>query len=54
VREEAARSAFGGAGDLARQRSCAAGFFVPEDGRSDMANHLTPDELSKEVGIDRD
>jgi hypothetical protein len=31
-----------------------AGFFVLEDGRSDMANHLTPDELSKEVGIDRD
>jgi hypothetical protein len=24
------------------------------DGRSEMANHLTPDELSKEVGIDRD
>ncbi len=23
-------------------------------GRSEMANHLTPEELSKEVGIDRD
>ncbi len=36
---------------------CAAGFFVPcscslqEDS---MANHLTPDELAKEMGIDRD
>jgi hypothetical protein len=48
-----------GAPDLARPRACPAGFFVhesrnPRDGRSDMANHLTPDELSKEVGIDRD
>jgi hypothetical protein len=41
-------------GDLARQRLRAAGFFVPGNGRSDMANHLTPEELSKEVGIDRD
>jgi hypothetical protein len=24
------------------------------DGRSEMANHLTPDELSKETGIERD
>ena len=36
----------------------AAGFFVrPAHGRierSDMPNHLTPDELSKEVGIERD
>jgi len=31
-----------------------AGFFVLEDERSDMANHLTPDELSEEVGIERD
>jgi hypothetical protein len=30
------------------------GFFVAENGRSDMANHLTPEELSKELGIDRD
>jgi hypothetical protein len=29
-----------------------AGFFVLE-GRSDMANHLTPEELSKELGMDR-
>jgi hypothetical protein len=43
-------------------RTRAAGFFVharpsfpnDHDGRSEMANHLTPDELSKEVGIDRD
>ena len=28
--------------------------FSCTDGRSDMANHLTPDELSKEVGIDRE
>jgi hypothetical protein len=29
---------------------------VPETakGRSEMANHLTPEELSKEVGIERD
>ena len=31
----------------------AAGFFLPLDERSDMANHLTPEELSKEVGLDR-
>jgi hypothetical protein len=29
-----------------------AGFFVPREGAS-MANHLTPEELSKELGIDR-
>jgi hypothetical protein len=31
------------------------GFFVPGDPgeRSGMANHLTPEELSKELGIDR-
>jgi hypothetical protein len=40
--------------DLARHGSCPAGFFVLASGRSDMANHLTPDELSKEVGIERD
>jgi hypothetical protein len=34
--------------------SRAAGFFVLANERSDKANHLTPDELSKEVGIDRD
>jgi hypothetical protein len=54
AREEAARPAPEGAGDLARQRARAAGFFVDAYGRSEMANHLTPDELSKEVGIDRD
>jgi hypothetical protein len=30
----------------------AAGFFIAGR-RSDMANHLTPEELSKEIGIDR-
>jgi hypothetical protein len=30
------------------------GFFCGQNERSDMPNHLTPDELSKEVGIDRD
>jgi hypothetical protein len=24
------------------------------EGRSDMANHLTPEELSKELGMDRE
>jgi hypothetical protein len=33
---------------------CAAGFFVPEKKESDsMANHLTPEELSKELGLER-
>jgi hypothetical protein len=33
----------------------AAGFlFARTVGRSDMANHLTPEELSKELGIERD
>jgi hypothetical protein len=33
----------------------AAGFFVCSNfGRSNMANHLTPEELSKELGIERD
>jgi hypothetical protein len=27
-------------------------FFVPKE--DSMANHLTPDELAKEMGIDRD
>jgi hypothetical protein len=40
-----------GAEEPARQRILRGGLFR---GRSDMANHLTPDELSKEVGIDRD
>jgi hypothetical protein len=32
-----------------------AGFlFARTVGRSDMANHLTPEELSKELGIERD
>jgi hypothetical protein len=37
--------------NLARWRIVPGGLFR---GRSEMANHLTPDELSKEVGIDRD
>src|SRR6266581_3425178 len=55
---EAPRPAPTGAGDLARLRTCARrAFSFPErkrDGRSTMANHLTPDELSKETGIARD
>ncbi len=36
-------------------RTREAGFFVPGviGERSGMANHLTPEELSKELGIDR-
>jgi hypothetical protein len=30
------------------------GLAQQRDERSHMANHLTPEELSKEVGIDRD
>jgi hypothetical protein len=31
-----------------------AGFFIAADGRKrTMPNHLTPDELSKELGIER-
>ena len=33
-------------------RTAQAGFFVPK-GRMFMPNHLTPEELSKELGIDR-
>jgi hypothetical protein len=29
-------------------------FVCPDPGRSNMANHLTPEELSKELGIERD
>jgi hypothetical protein len=35
------------------QRTSAAGFFVRREEQG-MPNHLTPDELSKEVGIERD
>jgi hypothetical protein len=43
------------AGELARRRNQRGGLFLCLDaGRSDMANHLTPDELSEELGIDRD
>jgi hypothetical protein len=35
------------------ERSAPAGFFVPEEGAGRMANHLTPEELSKELKIDR-
>ena len=35
--------------DASRQRA----FLLLENGGSDMPNHLTPDELSKELGIDR-
>ena len=53
----------GGSGNSAARGDCswtqpasawsAAGFFV-HDERSEMPNHLTPEELSKEVGIDCD
>lgn len=33
-------------------RALTAGFFAPEKG-DQVANHLTPEELSKELGIDR-
>jgi hypothetical protein len=39
---------------LARSTAWSTGFFADQkNGRSDMANHLTPEELSKELGIDR-
>jgi hypothetical protein len=34
-------------------RSAPAGFFVPKEGVQRMANHLTPEELSKELGIEQ-
>jgi hypothetical protein len=34
------------------ERLAPAGFFVPEEG-SRMANHLTPEELSRELGIEQ-
>jgi hypothetical protein len=40
--------------DLARQRVARGGFFRSRSkGAQPMANHLTPDELSKELNIDR-
>jgi hypothetical protein len=30
-----------------------AGFFVPGEGGGDVPNHLTPEELSKEFGLER-
>jgi hypothetical protein len=38
--------------DLARYAQSAGGLFRDKRGAS-MANHLTPEELSKELGIDR-
>jgi hypothetical protein len=35
-------------------RALPAGFFAPERGGMELPNHLTPEELSKEVGMDRD
>ena len=47
-----------GALDPARLRDLRGGLFRAAAGttdeRSEMANHLTPEELSKEVGIERD
>jgi hypothetical protein len=39
--------------DLARQRVARGGFFRSREGAQNMANHLTPEELSKELGLDR-
>ena len=33
-------------------RVCQTGFFADQE-RSEMPNHLTPEELSKELGIER-
>jgi len=44
-------------GNAARLRSAQAGFFMSENGptrrETNVANHLTPEELSKELGMDR-
>jgi hypothetical protein len=40
--------------ERARQRLERGGLFSCVDQRSDMANHLTPEELSEEVGIERE
>jgi hypothetical protein len=44
-------------GNLARLRPAQAGFFMPASTETrretTVANHLTPEELSKELGIDR-
>jgi hypothetical protein len=39
--------------DLARQRVARGGFFRSRGRSQQMANHLTPEELSKELGLDR-
>src|SRR6266480_2153709 len=39
--------------DLARQRVARGGFFRSREGAQPMPNHLTPEELSKELGLDR-
>jgi hypothetical protein len=39
--------------DLARQRIARGGFFRSGKRSQPMANHLTPEELSKEFGLDR-
>jgi hypothetical protein len=39
--------------DLTRQRVARGGFFRSREESQPMANHLTPEELSKEVGLDR-
>ena len=44
-------------GNAARLRSAQAGFFMSEIGptrrETNVPNHLTPEELSKELGMDR-
>jgi hypothetical protein len=39
--------------DLTRQRDARGGFFRSGKRSQPMANHLTPEELSKELGLDR-
>jgi hypothetical protein len=39
--------------DLARQRDARGGFFRSGKRSQPMANHLTPEQLSKELGLDR-
>jgi hypothetical protein len=39
--------------ELTRQRILRGGFFRSVEGAQEMANHLTPEELSKELGLDR-
>jgi hypothetical protein len=39
--------------ELSPQRTVRGGFFRSREESNSMANHLTPDELSKELGLER-